>query len=379
MVSEAGMAGRQSGFWDVEERLRELSAQGDPLEKLTATVDFEIFRAALDVALVPRDRSKGGRPPFDPVLKFRMLVLQAMHGLSLAQTEFLLADRLSWMRFCRLGPADAVPDANTLWDFREALIAVGALDALFAQLDRAITEAGYLPMAGQIVDATLVAATRQRNTEAEKARIKAGEKADEIWPEKPAKARQKGEPLAAIGPRTMANDARWTVKFSKAKPAVDGKPQIDIAIPAFGYKSHISIDRRHGIIRRAKVTDAAAHDGARLREGLVDPNNTASDVWADSAYRSAENERFLARLGKVSRIHRRKPPGWPMPKRMARSNAAKSAVRAHVEHPFAHQKGPMGLVIRTIGLARATATVTLANMAYNMKRWCWLDRRSLSA
>lgn len=361
------MTGRQPGFWDVEERLRELSAQGDPLEKLAATVDFEIFRGELEAALGVRDRSRGGRPPFDPVLKFRMLVLQAMHGLSLAQAEYLVADRLSWMRFCGLSPGDAVPDANTLWDFREALIATGALEALFARLDRAITEAGYLPMSGQIVDATLVAAPRQRNTEDEKARIKAGESAEKIWPDTPAKARQKDV------------DARWTVKFSKAKPAADGKPQIDIAIPAFGYKSHISIDRRHGIIRRAKVTDAAAHDGARLREGLIDPANTASDVWADSAYRSAENERFLKRLGKVSRIHRRKPPGRPMPTRMARANAAKSAVRAHVEHPFAHQKGPMGLVIRTIGLARATATVTLANMAYNMKRWGWLSRRSLPA
>jgi len=361
------MAGRQPGFWDVEDRLRELSAQGDPLEKLAATVDFEIFRAELDAAVGSRDRSKGGRPPFDPVLKFRMLVLQAMHGLSLAQTEFLVADRLSWMRFCGLGPGDAVPDANTLWDFREALIAADALDSLFARLDRAITEGGYLPMAGQIVDATLVAAPRQRNTEDEKARIKAGESADKIWPDKPARARQKD------------TDGRWTVKFSKAKPAADGKPQIDIAVPTFGYKSHISIDRRHGIIRRARVTDASAHDGARLREGLIDPSNTASDVWADTAYRSAENERFLAGLGKVSRIHRRKPKGRPMPKRTARANARKSAVRAHVEHPFAHQKGPMGLVIRTIGIARATAAVTLANMAYNMKRWCWLDRRSLPA
>jgi transposase, IS5 family len=57
----------------------------------------------------------------------------------------------------------------------------------------------------------------------------------------------------------------------------------------------------------------------------------------------------------------------------------RSAVRAHVEHPFAHLKGPMGQVIRTIGLARATATVMLANMAYNMKRWCWLHRRSVPA
>ena len=361
------MSGRQAGFWDVEDRLRELSAQGDPLEKLSATVDFEIFRSDLVVALGPRDPSKGGRPGFDPVLKFRMLVLQAMHGLSLDQTEYLAADRLSWMRFCGLGPGDAVPDANTLWDFREALIQAGALEALFVRLERAITQAGYVPMSGQIVDATLVRAPRQRNTEGEKAAIKAGASADEIWPDKPAKARQKDV------------DARWTVKFAKARPAADGTPQIDIAIPTFGYKSHISIDRRHGIIRRAKVTDAAAHDGARLREGLIDPNNTASDVWADSAYLSAENERFLTAAGKFSRIHRKKPRGKPMPRRTARANAARSAVRAHVEHPFAHQKGPMGLVIRTIGLARATAGVTLANMAYNMKRWCWLDRRSAPA
>ena len=264
----------QAGFWDVQDRLRELSAQGDPLEKLAATVDLEIFRAELAAALGARARAKGGRPAFDPVLKFRMLVLQAMHGLSLAQTEYLVADRLSWMRFCGLGAGDVVPDANTLWDFREALIAAGVLAALFDRLDRAITAAGDLPMAGQIVDATLVAAPRQRNTEAEKARIKAGEKAAEIWPDKPAKARQKD------------TDARWTVKFSKARPREDGAPQRDIAIPTFGDKSHISIDRRHGVIRRGRTTDAAVHDGARLREGLIDPNNTASDVWADTAYRS---------------------------------------------------------------------------------------------
>ena len=361
------MVGREPGFWDVEERLRELSAQGDPLEKLAATVDFEIFRADLVAALGPRDPAKGGRPGFDSVLKFRMLVLQAMHGLSLDQTEYLVSDRLSWMRFCGPGPGDAVPDANTLWDFREALVAAGAIDALFARLDRAITAAGYLPMSGQIVDATLVAAPRQRNTEAEKVAIKAGKTADEIWPEQPAKARQKDV------------DARWTMKFSKAKPAADGSPRIDIAIPTFGYKSHISIDLRHGIIRRGMVTDAAAHDGARLREGLIDPNNTASDVWADSAYRSEANEAFLRSIGKVSRIHRKKPKGKPMSRRTAKANAARSAVRAHVEHPFAHQKGIMGLVIRTIGLARAKATATLTNIAYNMKRWCWLDRRSLPA
>jgi len=172
------MSSGQPGFWDVQERLRELSAQGDPLEKLSVTVDFELFRSELTAAFGPRDLRKGGRPSFDPVLKFRMLVLQALHGLSLAQTEYLVADRLSWMRFCRLGPGDAVPDANTLWDFREALIASGAMERLFTRLDDAITGAGYLPMAGQIVDATLVSAPRQRNNDDEKAR-QAGPRAPE--------------------------------------------------------------------------------------------------------------------------------------------------------------------------------------------------------
>ena len=149
-------------------------------------MDFEMFRADRAAPLGRRDRPKGGRPCFDPVLTFRMLELRALHGLSLAQTEYLVAGRLSWKRFCRLSAGDAVPDANRLWDFRAALMATGALDALFARLDRASTEAGHLPMAGQVVDLTLVAAPRQRNTRAERARLKAGKRAAEIWPDKPA-------------------------------------------------------------------------------------------------------------------------------------------------------------------------------------------------
>ncbi|MDX2101929.1 MAG: hypothetical protein SF002_05250 [Alphaproteobacteria bacterium] len=116
-----------------------------------------------------------------------------------------------------------------------------------------------------------------------------------------------------------------------------------------------------------------------MREGLIDPNNTASDVWADMDYRSEANEMYLEGIGKRSQIHRRKPQGKPMPKLTARANAKKSAVRAHVEHPFAYQKGPMGLVIRTIGFMRPTATVTLVTMAYIIKRWCWLNGRTLPA
>ncbi|MBV8870818.1 MAG: transposase [Acetobacteraceae bacterium] len=114
--------------------------------------------------------------------------------------------------------------------------------------------------------------------------------------------------------------------------------------PAFGYKNHVSIDRRHRLIRRWTTTDAAAHDGACLGI-LIAPENTVSDVWADTSYRSARNEALLAGRGLVSRLHRKKPKGRPMPARTRRANARKSTVRAAVEHVFAHQKGPMGLVV----------------------------------
>ena len=105
---------------------------------------------------------------------------------------------------------------------------------------------------------------------------------------------------------------------------------------------------------------------------LISKRNTASEVWADTAYRSKANEKHLTNNGFVSRIHRKKPPGRPMPVNVARANGAKSKVRTAVEHVFARQKGPMGLVVRTIGLARATVKIGLANLVYNMHRAVWL-------
>ena len=114
-------------------------------------------------------------------------------------------------------------------------------------------------------------------------------------------------------------------------------PPVDIAIPTFGYQNHVSIDREHGLIRRWDATDAAAYEGARLREGLLDKTNTASAVWAYTAYRSQANEAFLESNGFVSRIHRKEPPRRPMPETTRRANAVKSKVRSGVEHVFAVQ------------------------------------------
>jgi transposase, IS5 family len=358
------MAG-QAGFFDVEERLAGLSKKGDDLERLSAVVDFEVFRPELEAAVPRADRSRGGRPPFDHVLMFKVLVLQTQNNLSDERTEFYLRDRLTWIRFLGLGLGDPVPDANTIWTFREQLTKAGAIERLFALFDRQLRDAGYLAMSGQLVDASIVAAPKQRNTGAEKQALKEG-RIPEDWGAKPAKLRQKDR------------DARWTVKYTKAKPLEDGRKQVDLAIPAFGYRNHISADRRHRLIRRWLVTDAAAHEGARLGD-LLDPANTASMVWADSAYRSKTNEALLRERMLVSRIHRKKPPRRPMPVRTAKANARKSAVRASIEHVFAEQKARMGLFVRTIGIARATVKIGLANLVHNMRRLIWLERQAASA
>ena len=354
---------RQAGLFGLSDHLKRLSAFGDPLEELARIVDFEVFRPALVAALAYGDGAKGGRPPYDPVAMLKVLILAAQNNVSDARMEYLIRDRLSWMRFLGFDLGAATPDANTIRLFREKLTEAGALETLFAAFDRELKERGYLAMGGQIVDATLVAAPKQRNNQAEKEAIKEGKSAGEIWPDEPAKAAQKD------------TDARWTLKFAKARPTADGKPQADIAIPSFGYKSSISICRRFGFIRKGKVTDGARFDGRMLRD-VVTGDNTASDVWADTAYRSQANERWLRRNGKVSRIHRKKPRGKPMPERTAKANAAKSKVRARVEHVFAHQKDKMRLFIRTIGIKRAEAKVTLANLAYNMHRLVFHERRA---
>jgi IS5 family transposase len=256
---------RSAQFFDVDERLKDFSAKGDALKGLSRIVDLELFQDDLARAVPCSDGSKGGRPPFDLVFMFKVLILQASHSLSDERTEFLIKDRLSFMRFLGLGLSDPVPDANTIWTFREALTRAEiagkpTIVVVFSACDMALRHAGFLAMGGQIVDAIVVAAPNQRNTEAEKADLEAGRVPD-AW---------------------------------KAKPAEDVSKRIDLAVPTFGSKNHVGIDHRHGLIRSWTATDAARHDGAPL-PSLLTKASTAGDVWADTAYRSKTNEAHLER------------------------------------------------------------------------------------
>jgi IS5 family transposase len=172
---------------------------------------------------------------------------------------------------------------------------------------------------------------------------------------------------------------RWTVKFSKAKADEEGKiKQRDIAIPAFGYKNHASINRRSGFIRGWTATSASAWDGAQLRN-VLNKNNTGSTVWADTTYRSKKNETWLEKNGYFSDIHHKKPKGRPMSERTARASGRRSKIRAFVGHVFAQQKSRMGLFVRTIGIARARARIGMTNLAHNLTRYVWHQVRTASA
>jgi IS5 family transposase len=355
----------QPGFFDLSRRYEGLDAAGDPLVAIAAAVPFELFRGKLQRALVKGGlrkadgdrKSAAGRKPWDEVLIFKILVLQALYNLSDDGQEYQLRDRLSFMRFAGLGLEDAVPDAKTLWLYREALTQAGAVEGLFNQFDGYLKAKGYLAMGGQIIDATIVPAPRQRNSREDNAAVKAG-KTPVQWKKKPAKNRQKDK------------DARWTKKHGKSH---------------FGYSEHTSlsggqarrtahvcIDRRHKLVRRYDVSSASVHDSQKL-EDVLDPGNTASGLWADSAYRSKEVEERLAEQGLKSHIHRRGSRGKPLDPRQEAANKTRSKVRARVEHVFGCQHNSMGgKFVRTIGIARATMKIGMQNLSTTCAAWwCW--------
>ena len=290
-------------LFSLSDHLDALSKEGDPLEVLQETVDFEYFRAWLVEGLGYGDGRKGGRPPFDPVMMFKALILQAQHNLSDARMEFMIRDRLSWLRFLGLSLGNRTPDENTIRHFRNRLTETGTLRRVMKAFDGQLQKKGYIPMSGQIVDASLVPAPRQRNTEGEREAIKSGKSARDIWPDEPNRAAQKD------------TDARWTLKVGgKVRYRADGTPLPMIALPVFGYKSHISIDRRFGFIRGMAVTSASAADGRLLRQ-VVSTNNTSSEVWADSAYRSVRMLSMSSRIRKTGSTCSSAPSASPALKR----------------------------------------------------------------
>ncbi|TXK36466.1 transposase, partial [Pontibacter qinzhouensis] len=198
------------GLFDEHLRLSKLSKLGDPLEKLSKGIDFEFFRQLLEERLYVEPNGKGGRPVYDYVLLFKILILQRYYNLSDEQTEYQICDRLSFMRFLGLTLADDVPDSRTVWLFRERLTELGLVEELFALFLSRLEELELVVHEGKIVDASFGEVPRQRNSKEDNETIKSGQ-VPPGWAQQPRMLRQKDM------------DARWTMKRLQAY---------------YGYKNH---------------------------------------------------------------------------------------------------------------------------------------------
>lgn len=336
----------QRGLFDEEFRLREISEHGDPLEKLNKVVDWKIFRQMLQKAFKHEPQGPGGRPPYDYVMMFKILVLQRYYGLSDDQIEYQIKDRLSFQRFLGIKMASSVPDRTTVWFFREKLTEKGTVEKLFRRFNRHLEKRRMVANQGSIVDASFVEVPRQRNTKDENDQIKGGG-VPKDWEGNEAKLSQKDV------------DARWTKKKG---------------IAYYGYKNHVKADRKTKLIRTYAVTHAAVHDSHAI-EHLLDVKDRGKPMWGDSAYSGPRVGEHLARHKVISRIHEKGCNHRPLTEVQRKRNTGKSKIRARVEHIFGFMENSMGGgFIRAIGLRRATAMIGLTNLTYNIFRFVQLAK-----
>jgi len=336
----------QRGFFDEYDRLKRLSQMGDPLEMITKVIDWEIFRPILNEVIQKEERGIGGRPSWDYILMFKILLLQDWYGIADDKTEYMINDRLSFQRFLGLSLGDKVPDAKTIWLYRDKLSSSGAYKELFDLFGRQMESQGIIKREGSLLDASFVEAPRQRNTRDENRDIKEG-KIPEEWtkPESKAKLRQKDL------------DARWTKKNNKAY---------------YGYKDHVKVDRVSKMIVDFTVTDASVHDSQEI-VGLIDEKD--KEIYADSAYAGEELHKNIREKNPNVQLHINEKGyrNHPLTDEQKLANKIKSKVRARVEHVFGHMTNSMGgMYVRCIGIRRARCEIALKNLAYNLSRYVYL-------
>jgi transposase, IS5 family len=339
---------KQTGFFDENDRLKELSKLGDPLEKLNSVIDWERFRPVLTRILKKEAQGPGGRPPYDYVMMFKILILQRIYHISDAQTEYQIKDRLSFMRFLGLSLCNDVPDDKTIWFFREQLVKADIIDTLFYRFVNELEKKHIITRDGSIIDATFVDVPKQRNSKDENDSIKKGN-TPEDWetPENEHKKAQKDV------------DARWTVKNDETH---------------YGYKDHIKTDKDSKIITAYTVTPANIHDSQEM-VNLIDKKKDKI-IYADSAYKGEEIERCLGRKIE-NQICEKGYRNKPLTKRQLQRNRKKSKVRSRVEHVFGYMTNSMGgITIRCIGQARAKFAIGMMNLTYNMCRFRFLVLRT---
>lgn len=335
----------QKSLFDEEERIEKLLKMNDSLERLNEVIEWETFRRALTRASRKEDSGKGGRPAYDVVMMFKILILQRLYNLSDEQMEYQINDRLSFMKFLGLNIEDNVPDAKTIWKFRNDLAEAELDRELFYKFDCELERQGLITHSGTIVDATFVEVPKQRNHHDENKKIKNGE-IPEDWqkPENAHKLAQKD------------TDAHWTKKNNET---------------FYGYKDHVKCDADSKLITNYEVTSAEVHDSNECTDML---NSKDKNFYADSAYSSKEIVNNLPIYCK-KHICEKGTRNHPLTEEQKKNNREKSKIRCRIEHIFGFMTNSMnGITIRSIGIKRAQFNIGLLNLVYNFCRYRFLKK-----
>jgi IS5 family transposase len=329
----------QPSFFDEAEKLDKLTKLGDPLVAIKKYINFEEFGGLLREEL-RHEVKKTGRPPYDMVFMFKILVLQRLYNLSDARLEFHINDSHSFKRFLGLQMGSKVPDYTSIWRYREELTKTGVARKLFDLYAKKLEEQGVITKSGTIIDASFVEVPRQRNSREENKMLKNGDLPGE-WREHPRKLAQK------------ERDARWAKKNEESY---------------FGYKDHDIVDADSKIIRDFEVTSAEVHDSQAM-PGLITEKNRGENLFGDSAYKSRECDERLADQGINNYIHEKAARNHPLNEFQKKCNRLKSAIRCRVEHVFGHIENAMGGPgFEYIGIERIKTAVALRNLTYNLVR-----------
>jgi len=292
------------------------------LERLNGLVKWYRFEKLLAHL---RDEESPGRPGYPVLLLFRALVLQSLYGLSERELEDALNDRLSFKRFAGMSLEDAAPDHTVLNRFRNRLIEEKLIESLFAELDRQLEKAGLILKRGTMLDATLIESV-----------------------------------CAPPSPNKPSHDPDARITRRQGKSGF-----------TFGYKAHVGVDEGSGLIRAVVTTPANINDTTPADQLI---RGDERNVWADAAYDTHARRARLKAQGKKPRIARRPNKHHPeLPPRLKRYNELIARRRAAVETTFATLKCRMKLnLIRYVGLAKASAQITMGAIAFNMRRWATL-------
>jgi IS5 family transposase len=330
------------GLFDEQEQLAKLSEIGNPLEMISKVVDFEMFRAVLEDALLNKDKkSNAGAKPYDVVMMFKIIILQRYYGLGDKQLEYQIIDRASFKQFLGLESGDKVPDEKTVWAFRETLTNKGLVEKMFDEFHDFLEKKGIILNEGKMIDASFTIAPRQRNSREENKTIKQG-KGDELWKDKPHKKRHKDI------------DARWTKKNNET---------------FYGYKNHTKVDTKSKFIDKYTVTGASVHDSQALADLLTEKDKN-QDLHADSAYTGEDQEKVISQYEMNNKVNEKGYRNKPLTEEQKVNNREKSKTRARVEHVFGFMEQSMnGLFLRSVGMVRATGIIGLINLTYNLFRY----------